>query len=30
MEEEAVAFIAGMIERIVNADVDKVELESLS
>jgi hypothetical protein len=30
MEDEAVAFIAGMVERIVNADVGKEELTSLS
>ena len=30
MEDEAVAFIAGMVERIVNADVGKEELASLS
>jgi hypothetical protein len=30
MEDEAVAFIAIMIERIVNADVGKEELASLS
>ena len=30
MEDEAVAFIASMVERIVNADIGKEELESLS
>ncbi len=30
MEDKAVAFIAGMVERIVNADVGKEELTSLS
>ena len=30
MEDEAVGFIARMIERIVNADIAKEELESMS
>jgi hypothetical protein len=30
MEDEACAFVASMIERIVNADVEKEELSSLS
>ena len=30
MEDEACAFVASMIERIVNAEVEKEELSSLS